>query len=77
LFKDEDVVCGGSRGKVVKLLDKGGESVLTEEGVDEKGMLENESEEAGCCAKVIPTPIYSINNVNINSERKIKFFIEN
>ena len=67
--------CGGSRGNVVKLLDKGGSVLIG--GVDEKGILENESEVADCCAKVIPTPIHSINKANITSERKIKFFIEN
>jgi hypothetical protein len=75
LFKDDVVDCGGRRGNVVKLLDKGGSVLL--EGVDEKGILENESEIAGCCAKVIPILMFSINKVNTISERKIKFFIKN
>jgi len=80
LFKDEVVDCGGSRGNVVELLDKG-ESVLTgrvdEKGILEKDILENESEVAGCWAKDIPTPIHRINKANITSERKIIFFIKN
>jgi len=75
LFKDEVVDCGGSRGNVVELLDKV-ESVLTGR-VDEKGILENESEVAGCWAKDIPTLIHKINKANITSERKIIFFIKN
>jgi hypothetical protein len=75
LFKKDVVDLDGKRGNAVKLLDKGG-SVLCGL-VDEKGILENELEVVGCCAKVIPTLIYSINKVNIISERKIKFFIEN
>jgi hypothetical protein len=80
LFKNDVVDCDGSRGNVVELLDKG-ESVLTggvdEKGTLEKGMLENESEVAGCWAKVIPTPIHRINKANITSERKIIFLIKN
>jgi hypothetical protein len=59
LLKDDDVDCGGKRGDVVKLLDSGGR--VLPDGLDEKSVLENESEVVGCCAKVIPIPKYSIN----------------
>jgi len=80
LFKDEVVDCGGSRGNVVELLDKGGSVLIggvDEKGTLENGILENESEVADCWAKVIPTSIHRINKANITSERKIIFFIKN